>query len=525
MSIDMTNATQAGPTHGLLDLIFGTAPKANAEGEEGQTDPLAALVKALERQGKKEEAEAGEGLKPEMDTALMWAAVEGVVPVNTAPQANQIQAVAVEATINKDLLTIAGGNREAAMLLQSLGPSAEVIAKTKSGDHSQLLKLIEQRKAELKQTLPALGQMEKAIDREGLEKVVSAGSLGQLVAKYEKEHIADQRLKKGFSTEAFLAAKGLKIEEAAGSSAAMPTDKAAGLSSNGQAAMTGALALAGASANAEGSLPTLPSDAASLNADSAAVLGAKRELFIPGLATDSGGAGTGENSQRSQLLQGAEASFKNNAKESVGTNSGSFAAIAGFTASNGLATGDPAPVSSLMDLSGLGAGDKNAPIADRVVQDVSLLAHKGGGEMKITINPRDLGEIQIHVKTDKGNVDVEVVAQNRDVASAIRNASSELADALGAQKLSLNNFDVSVKSVESPAGGGFNAQDQTQNQNKSQDLLEQNRQERSFAENFEEAGNQDSQRRGSSPLAESELPNQPFRPGPYLSNGRLDTKA
>jgi flagellar hook-length control protein FliK len=83
-------------------------------------------------------------------------------------------------------------------------------------------------------------------------------------------------------------------------------------------------------------------------------------------------------------------------------------------------------------------------LLNEVNQGVSLQALKGGGEMRLVINPPELGEIKLQIGTKNGKVDVQVTAQNESVASVIRSGSKELERSLRDESLSLTKFDVTV---------------------------------------------------------------------------------
>jgi hypothetical protein len=82
---------------------------------------------------------------------------------------------------------------------------------------------------------------------------------------------------------------------------------------------------------------------------------------------------------------------------------------------------------------------------------VMLHAHKGGGEMRLVIHPDDLGEVRLKVGTKNGKVEVQVTAENEEVAKMIRGGSKELEASLKDQNLSLAKFEVSVNDATSVA--------------------------------------------------------------------------
>jgi len=99
---------------------------------------------------------------------------------------------------------------------------------------------------------------------------------------------------------------------------------------------------------------------------------------------------------------------------------------------------------------------------------VAFHAHKGGGEMRLVIHPDDLGEVKLKVETKNGKVEVHVMAENEDVAKMIRGGSKELEASLKEQNLSLAKFEVSVSDsssvVSTDTKSGLNEQFLSQNQ-------------------------------------------------------------
>src|SRR4029077_7927749 len=89
-------------------------------------------------------------------------------------------------------------------------------------------------------------------------------------------------------------------------------------------------------------------------------------------------------------------------------------------------------------------------------------------EMRLVIHPDDLGEVKLKVGTKNGKVEVQVMAENEDVAKMIRAGSKELEASLKSQNLSLAKFEVSVSDASSVVStdtkSGLNEQFLSQNQ-------------------------------------------------------------
>lgn len=489
--MDMTNATQAGPTHGLLDLLFGTAPKGDANPEETPMDPIAALVKALEKQGKGEDEEKADLQWTEMDATAGRAATDpGFAPPLAGTTPNAVMPAADTASgIDPALLEAVGGNTAVAALIQKMEPRPEALRAIKAGDTEAVMRLIEERKAELRGQMPALGLLEKAIERDGLEKVVGTSSVAQLVAKFEAQHANQGKIRKGASTEDFLAVKGMKPAAVADKTAAetanapdaelaLPTALAPfGSKSGAGAAVAGAATGTGASGAASGTAVAMAASAqpsasgpdysnyvgGSDPANEGATAAAKPRP--PGAK----GAPTAEVSQPQEMAslkeaagaksaaeakQGADAKHAVDAKvgESVATGAGGTAIAAGIT--------EPAPPQGYFqtletgDMSRDGMRDTMVP---RMAHNISYIAKRGGGQLTMTIHPKELGEVQLKVSTNGRDVEIKIVAQNADVANALRSGAGELADALSTQKLNVANIDISAKSGASgefPSDGG-----------------------------------------------------------------------
>lgn len=79
-----------------------------------------------------------------------------------------------------------------------------------------------------------------------------------------------------------------------------------------------------------------------------------------------------------------------------------------------------------------------AQVAHAVIERVA----EGGGDVRLRLDPPDLGEILIHVTVDGGDVRVDVHADNADAARLLRDATPNLSTLLGERGLGL--ADVSV---------------------------------------------------------------------------------
>ncbi len=104
-------------------------------------------------------------------------------------------------------------------------------------------------------------------------------------------------------------------------------------------------------------------------------------------------------------------------------------------------------------LSGLSAGIRN-------------LTPQGGGEIRMRLNPGNLGELHIRIVTQGDQVGLQVQASSDRAKRVIEESVSHLREGLAAQQLNLSNFDLSV--VQSSTGasaqdGRFSQNDPGQN--------------------------------------------------------------
>lgn len=102
-----------------------------------------------------------------------------------------------------------------------------------------------------------------------------------------------------------------------------------------------------------------------------------------------------------------------------------------------------------------------------ISEQADLMVQKGGGEIKVRLQPEGLGEILLKVRTKGANVHLEMVAENSEAKRLIENGLSDLKANLAHHKLSVENVKVEVAS-----------QIQTQLEN------QQKEQERQFSQQF-----------------------------------------
>jgi len=108
-----------------------------------------------------------------------------------------------------------------------------------------------------------------------------------------------------------------------------------------------------------------------------------------------------------------------------------------------------------------------------VSESISKLNTRGGGEMKIHLNPDNLGQLTIHVATNGQDVGLKVHASSEGAKKILDESMNSLRESLAGQSLMLGKVDVSVMSNASGNNGDLNngqPQQWAQNQNGSMDL-------------------------------------------------------
>ena len=136
--MDMSNATSAGPSHGLLDLIFGKVPeKQNDEEQQKDFDPMLALVKTLEKTINQEK-EAGDSSWTISGTETG----EGVTEENPLTHPGGIPGIGAGQNLasqaGQSVPTPSSGN----LTLNDLEFDRNAIANLKSDERQQLMQMV-----------------------------------------------------------------------------------------------------------------------------------------------------------------------------------------------------------------------------------------------------------------------------------------------------------------------------------------------------------------------------------------------
>lgn len=109
-----------------------------------------------------------------------------------------------------------------------------------------------------------------------------------------------------------------------------------------------------------------------------------------------------------------------------------------------------------------------------IVSQAQFLAQKGGGEMKVSLNPEGLGQVNMKVAVKGGQISVEMVADSSDAKRVLERGIGELKSSLMAHNLKVDQIRVDVPSDISRHLGQQNDEAQRQF---AQQFLEQFRQD------------------------------------------------
>jgi|GEM_PF-5456795 len=532
--MDMQNATAAGPSRGLLDVIFGSSKGPEEAGADGQGfESLMNFISGMNNE-KKEEQSAALSRTLRETTPGKNAADSSVAGTpgknaNSDAEGQLMLAIAQEQKEQQEklqtlsmLLGIPAQGQSAASLQPQSAPIPVVGAEVKAQEPLAAVKP-EQVNAVLKQKdlqplnqeelrlLQAvnskLGQVQAAKSSE-LPKVAAAGAGVAAADQSVDPSLLKEMAKNGTDP------KKLKSAELSASSVSGPQDKMVSTETylqmhEGSKAPAKEALLKDMNA-ANGEAPASPSLAQG-SLTSAAVAGAGAK----GLALGS------KKEREVELPEGAKQAAKLDAA------GGPFGAA--------LAQQSKEPTQHELDLSGIKKPDQfREVLMGEVGTGVSQHALKGGGEMRLVLNPDDMGEVKVKVSTKNGKVEVQVTAENKDVAQVIRGGSKDLEASLKEQNLSLSKFEVTVSdstrtvtsldnktslneqflSQNQQNQGGFGANGDDGRSSNRWDNHQGNRQGGSYASLTEENGQ-------SSPKSANPLHRQPVR----NSSRRLDISA
>lgn len=79
-----------------------------------------------------------------------------------------------------------------------------------------------------------------------------------------------------------------------------------------------------------------------------------------------------------------------------------------------------------------------------IIDQAQVMIRKGGGEMKVSLNSSGLGEVNLKVNVQDGNVDIQMVAEHSEAKRALEKGLGELKANLAQQKLNVEALNVDV---------------------------------------------------------------------------------
>lgn len=489
--MDMSNTTSAGPSRGLLDILFGDGKEEKKTKED--FDPVLALAAALEKSQeelKMKQAEI-EAIKGDSEIQSQLQAIQqmgsqpvpgeglpggvgGSVPPPAMDERNALHSMQSAAISARE---------QAESLLSQIRQNPNAINEMRPSDRQNVLNMIEERMAQLKEQMPALRNLEKAIARDGIDKVMAMGTVSDIVQKLEQGEI-----RSGISTEEFL-------RMGAGAKESMDSGTTASRASN-SFTENGLL---------DGQLSVQKPNGAQGNANTNMSGNGNSE------------SGTGGNLFGSQSGETIESSLPNNGLSG-------FSPINGSTSTLG--------AEPIIDLGTLSASSVRRSFVPEAVKAVEFLATDGGGEMKISLNPKEIGPVQLQVKSMANQVRVELIVENQELADAIRSNKDSLIDSLKEQKITVSNVEVTVKAsssgssdmnfADSDKSGDMNDAASEWAGNRGQQADAQSGEERNFANDLSDELNIDSGASRVNTASEVGKDNNDSRPDP---NRLIDLEA
>lgn len=93
--------------------------------------------------------------------------------------------------------------------------------------------------------------------------------------------------------------------------------------------------------------------------------------------------------------------------------------------------------------------------AQQVAAAVLDKLETGGGEARLHLQPRELGDVVIHIRTNGERVDVSVRAERAEAVAMLRDNVNELTGLLGERGLNLADLNVSLGMQQQNRGGGW----------------------------------------------------------------------
>lgn len=133
--------------------------------------------------------------------------------------------------------------------------------------------------------------------------------------------------------------------------------------------------------------------------------------------------------------------------QQVGEEGNSFFVPTSTTAST--TAGSKAAVSLGPQISGEAVEVQNV---QDIVDQAQVMVRKGGGAMKVKLNPNGLGEVNLKVDVQDGKVNIQMVTEHSEAKKALEKGITELKSNLAQQKLNIETVNVDLSSDLSQNG-------------------------------------------------------------------------
>ena len=107
-------------------------------------------------------------------------------------------------------------------------------------------------------------------------------------------------------------------------------------------------------------------------------------------------------------------------------------------------------------------------VMQAIDKNASMLIRNNGGQLKVQLNPHNLGSIDLLVDVKNGNVSLEMAVESNEVKELIKSKAAELKSRLAASDLKMTGLDLSIRQSSDSNGTFTNRDSQNQNQSKNQ---------------------------------------------------------
>jgi hypothetical protein len=130
---------------------------------------------------------------------------------------------------------------------------------------------------------------------------------------------------------------------------------------------------------------------------------------------------------------------------------------------------------------GIGASTMNMTDAQKkenvgeVIQSARMLAEDGGGEMRIRMNPDQMGEVNLKVNVKDGNVNVEIITETAEAKKLFERGLGDLKANLSAHKLNVDG--IKIDTAQNLANEFMQQNSQQQERGAAQHFLQQFKQD------------------------------------------------